>query len=466
MNGVVLFVALAGPAVDYSWRTTPDRQQEYTIQIEPEILRPLSTGEQIHSDVPAEAGQIQRLCIRIGMTPTAHTAAGEQAFRQLLVSAGRVASADRALAAADTQTTILWPARSNPEQTYGVTCGWQPDLEGQQAYYVQIDPTVLRTLSAGDEIHATVDPAAGRVSRFVVTSGNKQLPQVAATTTANSQPALTPPALTPSTTTLPGLGNRGRFNNGATSPSSFGTPPASGGAAKTVEYGPAAAAETSPARSSWGGTAGDYTRPAAGAQFSSSVTPLPGAGGAYNQREVAQLEPPRSGYSEPAGRATGGYSPPAWENQVADNRGFGQQPAANAGSFDRSRPLPPQNDMAPAANYGQQPAYGQQPNYQQQQPGNPAPTMRYSPAVADNRVASLPNNAAVMPQTTMQQTAMLPSPLAQPGAGDKPWGPLLFVTFALFFSIGGNLYLAYTALEFHNRYRSAIDRLRSAARSV
>jgi hypothetical protein len=48
---------------------------------------------------------------------------------------------------------------------------------------------------------------------------------------------------------------------------------------------------------------------------------------------------------------------------------------------------------------------------------------------------------------------------------DKPWGPLLFVTFALFFSIGGNLYLAYTALEFHSRYRNAIERLRSAARS-
>jgi hypothetical protein len=41
---------------------------------------------------------------------------------------------------------------------------------------------------------------------------------------------------------------------------------------------------------------------------------------------------------------------------------------------------------------------------------------------------------------------------------------LLFVTFALFFSIGGNLYLAYTALEYHNRYRSALERLRAAAR--
>ena len=77
----------------------------------------------------------------------------------------------------------------------------------------------------------------------------------------------------------------------------------------------------------------------------------------------------------------------------------------------------------------------------------------------DNRMAGLPTNTANTgfpfnnPMNIQQQQ-------------DKPWGPLLFVTFALFFSIGGNLYLAYTALEFHSRYRSAIDRLRSAARST
>jgi hypothetical protein len=209
MNGIALLVTLS-LGVDYSWRTTADGQQEYTIQIEPEVLKPLATGEQIYSDIPAEAGQVQRLCIRIGMSPATHTAAGEQAFKQLLVSAARVASLDRTQPLRDPQTTILWPARNNPEQSFGVTYGWQPDQEGQLAYYVQIDPTLLRTLSAGDEIHASLDPAAGRVTRFIVSAGSKQLPQVAAPLLQNSLGQA--PLSSPTSTQLPGGRNRFQSN--------------------------------------------------------------------------------------------------------------------------------------------------------------------------------------------------------------------------------------------------------------
>ena len=69
------------------------------------------------------------------------------------------------------------------------------------------------------------------------------------------------------------------------------------------------------------------------------------------------------------------------------------------------------------------------------------------------------------PEHTGCAASVLPPGTQQPQE-EQPWGPLLFVTFALFFSIGGNLYLAYTALEFHSRYRNAIERLRSAARSA
>ena len=82
------------------------------------------------------------------------------------------------------------------------------------------------------------------------------------------------------------------------------------------------------------------------------------------------------------------------------------------------------------------------------------------------RVAGLPlTTAGPLVNTPLNNSGFpITNPLQPPQ--DKPWGPLLFVTFALFFSIGGNLYLAYTALEFHSRYRSAIERLRSAARST
>src|SRR5262249_9463567 len=159
--------------------------------------------QHIDSDVPLEAGQIQRLCIRIGMSPVTHTAASEQAFRQLLVSSARTASLDRALTSGDTQTTILWPASGSPQQAYGVTHGYQPDKDNLQQYYVQLDPTTFRTLAPGDEIHATIDPAAGRVARFVVSAGNQQLPRIATKPLAGagSQPA----------TSMPGTKDRSRF---------------------------------------------------------------------------------------------------------------------------------------------------------------------------------------------------------------------------------------------------------------
>jgi hypothetical protein len=41
---------------------------------------------------------------------------------------------------------------------------------------------------------------------------------------------------------------------------------------------------------------------------------------------------------------------------------------------------------------------------------------------------------------------------------------LMVTAFLLFFSLGGNLYLGWTAAEFHQRYRMATERLRSASR--
>ena len=178
MNGVALALTLATLGVDYSFRTTEEGQIEYTIQIEPEFLKSLAEGEEIHSDVPPEAGNVQRICVRIGTTPVRHTAASIQQFKRL---SGRHAAtcfirsrAGQRRGPADDRLA----GRSNPEESFGVDYGWQPDQNGQLAYYVQIDPTTLKTLAAGDEIHAAIDPAAGRVGSFVVTSGNKPLPRV------------------------------------------------------------------------------------------------------------------------------------------------------------------------------------------------------------------------------------------------------------------------------------------------
>jgi hypothetical protein len=389
MNGISLLVtwaALTAPGVEYSWRTTADNQQEYTIQIPPEFLPLVLGGQEIQSDVPADAGQVQRLCVRIGAA-VQHAAAADQRFRQLLVSAGRYASANPSLAATDAQPTILWPARTNPEQWFGARTGWQPDASGNQ-FYVQIDRTLLRTLASGDEIYVPVDPAAGRPARFIVRSGTDkdELPRIAVPPQVPQAVAQSPPRAV----------NRSRF---------FGeSDPGAAPAGNLPSVGEAPRVDPR----------GSAFSPVGSASFPPQVGAL--------------LDPPHNTYADAGlGRTTAGNYPPA-ETQVAENRFYGASPAA-----------------------------GPQPQVQQ-----PA---RSNAAYVDDRMAAATTRPPATFTTPPAVAAAMTPPTGAPQTQDKPWGPLLFVTFALFFSIGGNLYLAYTALEYHNRYRNAIERLRSAARS-
>ena len=392
MNGFSLLLTIASLSVVYSWRTGADQQQEYVLQIEPEIVQALSAGEEIFSDIPADAGTFARLCITIlpkDGVAARHTAAGEDRFRQLLLASGRYASRDISPVTSDAQTTILWPGRAgaSPEQSYGVTTGWQPDASGNQQYLVQIDPTVLSTLSIGDELYVPVDPSAGRLSRFVVKAGRTNLPRIGgrAPSPLSQVPGVNPNDRTRNLwTTTNSLDNNRpntRFNNGYN--------------------------ETLP---------GDNR----GAQY------------------------PQGGY----GSTT---SPPA--NSYT---GFGQGPVNGTDSY---RAPFGQNPEAPFPNHSTQPIANQQP--QLPLPQLPSPANRpFNTNYPDVRVAGLPTNGTNLGGMPPYNVNGLQRP------EDKPWGPLLFVTFALFFSIGGNLYLAYTALEFHSRYRGAIERLRSAARST
>jgi hypothetical protein len=390
MNGIALLIAVAALGVDYQLETTADKQQQYTIQIEPEILKLVAGGEEIHSEVPLEAGQIQRLCIRIGLSKTPRTPGGEAAFRQLLVSASRWASADRALSSADSPT-ILWPVRANPEQTFNLRYGWQPDAEGKQSYFVQLDPTLLRTLAAGDEIYAPIDPAAGRLHRFVVSLTKKDLPpRIAGQAIEPLQPAVTP------------LSGGGQSN--------IGLMPTVGGQSQF---------------------------PAEPVARHSVAGPRDGvAGYEVTGRAGAFSAPPLEAPSAPAPR--GGFSPSA----------------GGAGGFAPAAPQGAYGNYGTTGTYGTYSTSGAQPQQQ-----------AAFGAAADNRLAATlpPPPAVTLPPAAT--TGSLTTTTASTAPQKETWGVFVVVLFALFFSIGGNLYLAWTALEFHNRYRSAIDRLRSAARS-
>lgn len=393
MNGFSLLLTIASLSVVYSWRTGVDQQQEYVLQIEPEIVQALSAGEEIFSDVPADVGgNLARLCITIlpkDGVPARHTAAGEDRFRQLLMASGRYASRDVLPVTSDAQTTILWPGRAGgtPEQSYGVTTGWQPDASGNQQYLVQIDPTVLSTLSIGDELYVPVDPSAGRLTRFVVKSGRTNLPR-----TGGRPPSLTNQG--------PGLSPIDRTRNLWTNTSSV-----------------------------------DPNRPAS--RFNNGFGDTQSNDGRSTQ------------YQQPG---FGGSTIPPTNSYT----GFGQNAPSNGLEFNRTQFG--QNPEVPFANYPYQQVSSQQPQLPPPLPNNT--TRPLNTNYPDNRMAGLPNNGLNNLGLPPYNNGTLQRP------EDKPWGPLLFVTFALFFSIGGNLYLAYTALEFHSRYRGAIERLRSAARSA
>jgi hypothetical protein len=409
MNGFSLLMVLASLGVQYSWRTGADQQQEYILQIEPEIVQALGAGEEIYSDVPANVGPLARLCITIlakDGVPAKRTLAGEEQFRQLLVAAGRYASRDRTLVVGDSSTTILWPGKSGaaPEQNYGVTTGWQPDKAGNQQYIVQLDPTMLSTLALGDELYVPIDPAAGRIVRFVVKAGREQLPRVGGTTTPLAQAPVTPIPLATGA-------SRNRYSGMSDSPTS-----------------------------AWSNTtAPDLARQPS--RYNNVFTDAPAEdprGSQYTVQPGTTVPGQSYGNSTTAYGNTVPTAPATYPNY--------QSPSSAANNFDQYRgPLAP-----PAASTG----FGAPQVASQQPPQLPAGQRTFNSQYPEARVAGLPPS----PVTTTTTGAQAQQ--------DKPWGPLLFVTFALFFSIGGNLYLAYTALEFHSRYRNAIERLRSAARSA
>lgn len=419
MNGFSLLLAVASLNVVYSWRTGLDQQQEYVLQIEPEVVQALVAGEEIYSDIPADAGPFQRLCVVIqgkDGSPVRHTAAGEEQFRQLTAAAGRYASLDRKLVKPDLPPMLLWPGRSAaPEQTYGVTVGWQPDKNNAQQYLVQVDPNVLATLAIGDELYVPIDPAAGRPVRFVVKSGRENLPR------------------------LGGLGGGSQYN----------APTAQAPAARNNRFGGLNDNSTNWDNSRYADTTRPQTRAGNGTDWAYGDT----TGGA--PRSLGTVPPGSpSQFGVPPAYVTVPPPPVTYPTNSQVPAAGGQLDPLRSGAGYANQPL--QNGYAqPPPGYGPQPIASQQPQL-------PAGAPQFQPQYPETRVAALPPGPAA-PVTTPVGINNGSRSLPQ---AEKPWGPLLFVTFALFFSIGGNLYLAYTALEFHSRYRSAIERLRAAARSA
>jgi hypothetical protein len=180
----------------------------------------------------------------------------------------------------------------------------------------------------------------------------------------------------------------------------------------------------------------------------------------FNSAPANYGAPPLTYADSAASRTPAGYTYPspadtrAADMRIADARGAGFGAAAGPANPDYQRGV--------VAN---QPQVASVHTYAPQVASQP-PQIAHA-QVADSRAAApatLPTAALTV--ATPPNVVLVPQPQpAAPAPAKDAWGPFVVVLFALFFSIGGNLYLGWTALEFHSRYRNAIERLRSAARS-
>lgn len=475
MNGVALVVALTAMGVDYNVQTAEDGKREYVVQMEPELLKSLADGQQIHSAVPPDAGHIERILIRVGMSPPRHTQTNMTAYSRLLVESGRIASAD-GRAAADPTVSIFWAAKDKPRLDYNVQYGWQPDTQGVLSYFVQINPVLLQQLAIGDEIRAGLDPSAGKIGKFVIQAGAEELPKIP------GEPAVT---------------TRSDFGTGrnqfAPSTSASATDHYSD-TSKSSVYGPAPTGRgsTGPAaRSTAPGTTAPRTlAPSTIAPLDRQAAPLP-ATPEYGQRPASAPEqPPLYGPSSRSGtRAGAAYSDgganlgaPTFGGQSSQPDFAATQPAYDDPRFARSGPTmePPPTYTPPTYTPPTYTPPAYQGSIANQQPQS-APQVGYPPAAnyahsaapstappdrlaSASRPASNTSASAPLAAPQISTTSATRPPAESSSSDNKPYLTMI-VTFALFMSIGANLYLGWTAGEYYSRYRLATERLRSASRA-
>jgi hypothetical protein len=66
MNSLVMCIALATAGIDVGWERRPEGGVKYIIQLDPQTLELLRTGEAIQSDIPPAAGEVRSYRIVVG----------------------------------------------------------------------------------------------------------------------------------------------------------------------------------------------------------------------------------------------------------------------------------------------------------------------------------------------------------------------------------------------------------------
>jgi len=386
-------------------------------------------------------------------------------------------------------------AEGNSEETTDVSHGWQATNDGRVKYLVQLSPDLLGKLREGDEIHMNLYPEAGQIQQFIVLAGKEVLPRNAvkahphATLTAKNQKTVAPAAAESATATTNGpVGGRppaaARHIPGARAaeapivesralepragepphlrnPSRFSVadekteqpmePPAEqplygatvnddSGAPDLIQENPAeetpreeeplyGAAKFGPIHSAPPHTAPPRVAATEAPPFDhSQFEQTPFDKGQFSGAPVDR--PKTTPVGGPKGTRTS-LTPPDDGNQyLADSKRRHSPPRGTFGSGD--------SNIATTAGEEEQ--------------GDVDNTRTASTQPIKERGGSFGAGKGKLAKST---------PAA--GAGGEvraSWSSWVFVCCALFLSIGGNLYLGWTAAEFYSRYRKAIERMR------
>ncbi|MHB8953357.1 MAG: hypothetical protein ACYC4U_10345 [Pirellulaceae bacterium] len=350
----------------------------------------------------------------------------------------------------------------------GVDYGWQPGVDGQLEYIIQIEPTLLGSLESGREIVSEIHPEARGVRRIRIRVGTAALPKV------SGVPAGTSPTRRSTSDTDPG--NTLRENTPARSVVSDGDTALPSSSALT--------------------TSGILRLPPppllVGADGKASVLvprddrALPGIappGNTYSSTENGNVSPgyDAGGLGAPAARVPGGFSGGnGWHTPAISNDAVGPPPVQGSGfptqpgnfwqgglpnSLGNPAPVSPVPGPGPETGLPS-PIHssGIKPNNESliEKMVAKSRTGQKSDSDLANQLADRRGDAAAQKPTLDEETA---ERLAQLQA-EHPWIPLVLTSLALFGSLAGNAYLAWVAIGIYHRYRDMCEQLHEAQASL
>ncbi|MGI8981092.1 MAG: hypothetical protein ACR2FY_17845 [Pirellulaceae bacterium] len=484
MNGLAVMLCVSVLGVQQTWRTTQEGQLEYVLQVEPTFLASLEQGETITSKLPSTAKEVHRLCLRIS---AADLKKAPQRTPQLPPQG--TAEERAAQEEPDIPVAIVVDAQGRSEETTDVSHGWQVGADHRVQYLVQLSPDLLGKLREGDEIYMNVYPEAGQIQQFVVLAGKILLPRKSEKTHRHA----------------PLTGQEQRL-----------VAPAAAAEEPTV-YGPMAKGPSATSPRSFGPrTAEGRNEPRANVPRSSEPPRLRNPPRYSVDDEGAEQPMEEPGEQPFAGR----YAGEPQYGEAAEDRVpgaapelFTTNPAEETTAEEQSEPAPlygPARSAPPRATASDAPVFDR--SQFADAPANRPRTTRATLTPPDDGNQYLPEEETRLSQprakfgagdtsinnvsTTSAEderaevdnnrTASVENPKGRTGLGKggtksakglaiaatdgqettPPYWPLFFTCCALFLSIGGNMYLGWTAAEFYSRYRKAVERMRGESREA